>query len=213
MYRFLLFLITIFIRPFISIRVLNKRYIQTGPGLIVCNHLRAADVFLIAFIYRKENLHFVGKEELCRNKFIAWVFKKAGIIPIAREENDLKAMMKIIRLLRQGKKVVIFPEGTRNRENEILQPIKSGAALMAVSGKVPVMPMFIHNRFHLFRRMYVSIGKPYEYTEFYGKKMTPENIETVGQQMYQSLDSLQKELRAAVALSGKERKAKFKENK
>ncbi len=213
MYRFLLFLITIFIRPFIGISVYNKRNMQKGNGLIVCNHLRAWDVFLIAFVYRKERLHFVGKQELMKNKFIAWLFNKAGFIAIAREENDVKSMIKIIRLLRQGEKVVIFPEGTRNRVNEDLQPIKNGAAVMAVSGKAPVMPMILHNRFRFFHRMYVGIGKPYEYTEYYGKKMTPEATEEAGQKMFNEMSAVQQELRAVMNLPKKERKAKFKASK
>ena len=213
MYRFLLFLASILVRPFIGISVYNRRNMQKGNGLIVCNHLRSWDVFLIAFIYRKEILYFVGKQELIKNKFVAWLFKKAGFISIAREDNDVKSMIQIIRLLRQGKKVVIFPEGTRNRVNEDLQPIKNGAALMAISGKAPVMPMILYNRFRLFRRMYAGIGKPYEYTEYYGIKMTPETIEDAGVKMQREMIAVQQELREIMALPKKERKAKFKESK
>lgn len=213
MYRFLLFLVTILIRPFIGISVYNKRNMQKGNGLIVSNHLRSWDVFLIALIYRKETLHFVGKQELIKNKFVAWLFKKAGFVSLAREENDVKSMIQIIRLLRQGKKVVIFPEGTRNRVNEDLQPIKNGAAVMAVSGKAPVMPMILHNRFHFFRRMYAGIGETYEYAEYYEKKMTPELIEEVGAKMFQAMSATQQELREVMALPKKERRKKFKETK
>jgi len=213
MYRFLLFLVTIFIRPFIGISVYNKRNMQKGNGLIVCNHLRSWDLFLIALIYRKEKLYFVGKQELVKNKFIAWLFKKAGFIAIAREDNDVKSMIKIIRLLRQGEKVVIFPEGTRNRSNEDLQSIKSGAAVMAVSGKAPVMPMILYNRFRFFRRMYAGIGKSYEYTEYYGIKMTPETIENAGAKMFKEMLAVQQELREVMSLPKKERKKKFKASK
>ncbi len=213
MYRFLLFLVTIFIRPFIRISVYNKRNMQKGGGLIICNHLRSWDVFLIALIYRKEKLHFVGKRELIKNKFVEWLFNKAGFIAIAREDNDVKSMLQIIRLLRKGEKVVIFPEGTRNRANEDLQPIKNGAAVMAISGKAPVMPMILYNRFRFFHRMYVGIGQSYEYTEYHGIKMTPEAIEDAGERMFEKMSAVQQELRAVMSLPKKERKKKFKETK
>jgi len=141
------------------------------------------------------------------------LFKKAGFIAIAREDNDVKSMIKIIRLLRQGEKVVIFPEGTRNRSNEDLQSIKSGAAVMAVSGKAPVMPMILYNRFRFFRRMYAGIGKSYEYTEYYGIKMTPETIENAGAKMFKEMLAVQQELREVMSLPKKERKKKFKASK
>ena len=212
-YRFILFLATVFIRPFFSLKIIHKYRAEKGAGIIVCNHLRMIDALIIAFIFRKENIVFMAKAEAFKNTFVRWFFNRMGAIPVDRENNDAKAMIRIVRALKQGKKVCIFPEGTRNKTDLELLPTKNGACVMAAMAKVPVFPVMQYNRFKLFRRSTVIVGEKYELSEYYGKKMTPANIETAGADMRERMLTLQAEVRQIMALPKKERKRMLQERK
>ena len=71
----------------------------------------------------------------------------------------------------------MFPEGKRNRTDEILLPLKGGAALFAIKAKVPVYPVVSDGKTKLFRRTKVKIGDAIDLSEFYDVKMTPEDYE------------------------------------
>ena len=212
-YRFIVVLGTIFVRPFFSLKVLHKNRIEKGPGIIVCNHLRMFDVVLITFVFRKENIVYVAKAEAFKNSFVRWFFNRMGAISIDRENADPKAMIRIVRALKQGKKVCIFPEGTRNKENLELLPIKNGASVMAAMAKVPVYPLIQYNRFKLFHRTTIIVGEKYELSEYYGKKMTSEEMDAAGEDMRNRLLALQQEVRELMALPKKERKKRLQESK
>lgn len=211
-YRFIVFLAMIFVRPFVSLKVLHKENLKyQGGAIIVANHLRAIDVIWVALLFRKENLVFLGKKEAFESKFGGWFLRKMGAIPIDREGNDVGAMLKVVRALKQGKKVCVFPEGTRNKKSTELLPTKNGACAMAIAAKVPLIPMIQYNRFHMFRRSYIAVGTPYDFSDYYASRMNGEKTELSGAYMRENLLSLQGELASVMGLPKKERKKRFKE--
>ena len=81
-------------------------------------------------------------------------------------------------ILKDGKKLVIYPEGTRtHNENMQLGEVKHGASMFAIKAKVPLVPMFISRKPKLFHRTKVYFGKPFTLEEFYGKKLDSETLE------------------------------------
>ena len=66
-----------------------------------------------------------------------------------------------MKLLKDGKYVLIFPEGTRVKENEEVDA-KNGAAMLAARTGVPILPMYIPANKPAFRRLTVVIGEPYK---------------------------------------------------
>ena len=212
-YRFIVLLGTIFVRPFFSLKVIHKSRIESGPGIIVCNHLRMMDVVLLTFVFRKENIVYVAKAEAFKNAFVRWFFNRMGAISIDRENADAKAMIRIVRALKQGKKVCIFPEGTRNKVDLELLPIKNGASVMAAMAKTPIFPVIQYNRFRVFHRSTIIIGEKYELTQYYGKKMTSEEMDAAGADMRERLLALQADVREIMALPKKDRAKRLQESK
>ena len=71
---------------------------------------------------------------------------------------------------------MIFPEGTRNKTGAELLPIKGGSVIFAVKTKSPIVPVFINRKARLFRKTYMMIGKPFELSEYYDKKLTEQDF-------------------------------------
>ena len=132
---------------------------QTGGALIVCNHKTFFD-FLYITMSLKRPVALIAKQELFKNRFLAWLFDKYGAFPINRGGNDLGAVKKSIGLLRDGKAVLLFPEGTRNKGIKI-GDVLGGAALIAAKAGVPLVPVYIKSREKPFSKQIVIMGKPF----------------------------------------------------
>ena len=121
----------------------------------------------------------------------------------------MKSLVAAIRVLKDGHKLTIFPEGTRNKTgtNE-LQPIKGGTVTFAVKAKCPIVPMMLLNKARPFRRTKLIVGKPFSLEEFYSKKLTPEVIE----EMDKIVSEKMKEQQAILfELTKKKKKSKNKD--
>ena len=156
-------------------KVHGKENIPEGGAILSCNHFRAIDCGFVADVSYK-NTYFLAKKELFKNKFVAWLIKGFGGLPIDREKPDIKTLMSTLKLLKDGKKLVIFPEGTRNKTgtNE-LQELKDGTAFFAVKSKCPIVPMMISTKSKIFRKTHIIVGQPFEFSDYYGKKLSPED--------------------------------------
>ena len=150
--------------------IVNKdRFENMGGGLVVCNHYAIPDTLIpVASLYKKE-LHVLAKAEAFECAKIAnWFLRKAGAIPVHRGEPDINAVKEVLGVLRADKKLVMYPEGTRNREGtkEMLE-FKQGAARFAIKAKKPVLPMVYYRMHKAFRRNWLYIGEPISLEEFY----------------------------------------------
>lgn len=156
-------------------KVHGRENIPEGGVILACNHFRAIDCGFVADVCYKDTF-FLAKKELFKNKFLAGLIKWFGGIPVDREKPDLKMLMSTLKLLKDGKRLVIFPEGTRNKSgtNE-LQELKDGTAFFAVKAKCPIVPMMISRKAKIFRKTHIIVGKPFDFSEYYGKKLTAED--------------------------------------
>lgn len=157
-----------------------KKYGHTQPYndrayIIVGNHLSIFDVVLTAVATDKP-VHFMAKKSLFEKGLSKKFVNKCQCIPVNRDGNDLKAVMQAMKYLKNGETVVIFPEGTRNKTQEMFLPFKSGAAALSIKTKTPIIPVVQVRKIKFLRRSHVIYGEPFEFTEFYGKKLTEEDI-------------------------------------
>ena len=156
-------------------KIVGKK-IPDGPCVIVANHYRMWDIVHVAYT-TQEKIHFVAKKDLYKSKFIASLCNTIEAIPVSRDGQDAKAVITSLRYLKKGEKVCVFPEGTRNKTEEELLPLKGGAALFAIKGKVPVYPVMALNRQKLWRRTKIIVGDPFEFSDYYDRKLTAEDYE------------------------------------
>lgn len=101
-----------------------------GPAIVVANHNSHMDVFALLSLFplrQQANVHPVAAADyFLRNKQMAWFsLNILNIIPISRKGGDSNPLALCEQALREGKTVILFPEGTRG-EPGVLSPLKSG---------------------------------------------------------------------------------------
>ena len=172
---------------FYPAKIYGKENIPEGGAVMVCNHFRAIDCGFVAKAYPND-IFFLAKKELFEKKLISKIIKSYGGIPIDREKPDLKSLMTAVNVLKQGHKLVIFPEGSRNKTGtDELQEIKGGTAVFAVKAKCPIVPMMLLSKSKIFKYTHLIIGKPFELSEYYGKKLTDEDISEIDKIIYDKM--------------------------
>lgn len=113
-----------------------------GGALLAANHASFLDPPIVSAFWKQE-VHFLASEYLFKIPLFSSLIRYLNSHPVQRGQADIHSIKTICQLLREGKKVVIFPEGTRSFDGK-LQPIKSGAALMASKAQAAIIPIYIH---------------------------------------------------------------------
>ncbi len=173
--RILLIPLSRVFRPF---RYYGNHKIKDGAYVYVCNHYSIFDPVYVAWT-SWEIIHFVAKRQNFETPIIGSLARAVKAISANRDGNDVRAMLDSIKCLKNGEKICIFPEGTRNKTEEPMLEFHHGAAVMSIKTKTPIIPMVIYKRPRWFRMTHILVGEPLEFSEYYGKKMTEEEMASV----------------------------------
>ena len=159
----------------------GKKNLPKGRAILSVNHRSNWDYVLFG-INSTTKYRVLAKKELFRNKFFGFILRNFGGIEIDREANDINAIKTCMKVLKDDKKLLVFPEGTRLKdESLVMGEIKSGLALIAIKTKTPIVPVWVRNKPKLFRRSIYYIGKPFELDQFYGKKLDEQTLQEANQ--------------------------------
>lgn len=162
------------------IRVYGKENLtgEKGGAIIASNHFSNLDVIFLSLHFFKYPFKrkLLAKKELGKFKPFGFMLSAFGAIFINRGKVDLQAVREVDSTLKKGKKVIMFPEGTRNKSGSTdMQEIKSGVIFFAKKSNVPIIPLRMERKARLFRFNKVYIGKPYYIGED-GKLSTEEEV-------------------------------------
>ena len=178
MYHLLYAIIWPFFNFFRPIRTVGREHIPEGPAVICPNHTTAGDPFYVVFAFgRRYPMRAMAKIQIMRVPFIGWILGKGGVFGVDRGHADMHAVKTALKLLKDGNKLLMFPEGTRVREGEDVAA-KTGAAMFATRTGVPLVPIYIQRKKRLFARNAVVIGQPY-HPQYAGRKPTPEELDAI----------------------------------
>lgn len=110
--------------------------------VVVSNHESNADPFLISNL--PWEMKWLGKASLFKIPVVGWMMWMAGDIPVHRGDRDSAtgAMARCRAWLAKGMPVMIFPEGTRSKTDELL-PFKDGAFRLAIEAQADVLPLAV----------------------------------------------------------------------
>lgn len=172
-YRFCQFVLWCFFTAWDRFETVGKDNLPAARGFILAaNHVSYLDPPVFgAGIYRP--ISFLAKEELFRIPVFGTVITLLGAVPVAGG-SDFRTMRAIIRKLKHGAAVLIFPEGTRSSSGEMSGDIKSGVAFLAHAAGVPIVPCFVEGtdrvlprgrRFPRPHKIRLHIGRAYEVPE------------------------------------------------
>ncbi len=171
-----------------------ENLISEGPVLVASNHQSFLDPPLIGNLYQTEMV-FLARKTLFVG-FFKWLYTQWNAIPVDQERPDMGSLKTIIRKLKEGERVLVFPEGERTLDGTI-GPAAPGIGLIAVKSATVIQPVRISGAHEAlprgsgkirFARITVSIGKPI--------RLTAEDLKaTDGKESY---DRIAKQIMAAI---------------
>lgn len=155
---------------------------EAGGAILASNHLAVVDSFFLPARIRRR-VYFLAKKEYftekgLKGRFKRWFMLSTGQHPVDRSGGSASraALDTGVRLLREGKLLGVYPEGTRSPDGRLYKG-KTGVARMALEAKVPIIPVAmigtekvnpIGSRMWWPRRIEIRIGKPLDFSRYYG---------------------------------------------
>lgn len=153
---------------------------KEGPLIVAANHRRYADPFIIGMAVPRR-IQWMAKRELFVFPFGKFFFF-LGAFPVDREQGGRAALRASLGLLKEGRPLGIFPEGTRRKDYDPDHAPKSGVGMLAARANAPILPVFVGKvpgPLERLRggRLCVYIGDP----------ITPDNTTTGGGRVYKEV--------------------------
>jgi len=128
-------------KAFFNLQLVNEeKLVREGGVLMVANHESFLDPPLIG-ISHPTNVTYLARKTLFKG-IAKWLYTKWDAIPIDQDNPDMTGLKKIIKALKGGEKVVLFPEGERTLTGE-LNPALPGVGLIIAKSKAVIQPMRI----------------------------------------------------------------------
>jgi long-chain acyl-CoA synthetase len=152
------------------------------PFILAPNHASYLDGFLIAASLPSEVLkdtYFLGEEAYFRNPVASLFGRLAHLIPVDINRNLREALQKSAQVLREGKVLVIFPEGARTRDGNLLE-FKKGVAILSKELSIPIVPVGISGAYESLS-IRDKFPKPAKIKLVFGKPMLPQEQESYEQ--------------------------------
>lgn len=111
-----------------------------GGAILAANHTSFFDPPLVATSCPEE-IQFLARKSLFRNPIFGYFIKRLNSHPVSGSGADASTFRIILKLLQEGKKVLLFPEGTRQRGK--LGEMRGGLGLLATKSQKPIIPVYI----------------------------------------------------------------------
>jgi len=164
MRKFYYFIFFILLRPLCKLlypyKVIGREKVPQGPVIICGNHSSYIDPILIAIALGKDHyIHFMAKKELFKVPIVGFALRHLDAFPVDRSVNDTQSVRTAMKFLKDGEKILMFPEGTRVSSDESVAA-KSGAVRLASRFGVPVVPVHLPRSKRIFHRVKITIGDP-----------------------------------------------------
>lgn len=139
---------------FFRLKSNGKENIPKGPAIIAPNHQSYLDAFFAtAFLQNKElrQTFFYAKRKHVKSKFMSFMAGKHNVIIVDLAEGLKESIQKLATVLKENKKVVIFPEGTRTSTGKI-GDFKKTFAILSKELNVPIVPVAIEGAYRALPR-------------------------------------------------------------
>jgi len=179
------FLLTPIFKFYYNPKIINKEYIpKDGRVIIAGNHKHLYDQFL-TIIATKRGINYMAKKEYFDSWKTRWFFKGTGCICVDRQNHGGDSKEKAMEVLNKDGAIGIFPEGTRNRTEDMLLPFKYGAVSMAKKTDSYILPFGITGDYKFrSKNLTIRYGKPF--------KVGNMTLETANKKLYKEVQKLMK---------------------
>jgi 1-acyl-sn-glycerol-3-phosphate acyltransferase len=144
----------------------RENLIEEGPAILASNHASFLDPPLVGVACRND-IYFLARKTLLEKPVIGPIIARLNVVPIDRDRGDVAAVRAVLRLLKDNKRVLVFPEGTRSTDGN-LQPARAGVGLIIAKSLAPVVPVRVFGSYAALPRsgglhfvpVTLVIGKP-----------------------------------------------------
>lgn len=169
-----------------------KNIPSEGPCILCFNHRSLLDPPVVG-VFIPRQLTFMAKEELFHIPVLGFLIKALGAFPVRRGTGDITAIKTSLNILKEGKVLAIYPEGSRSKTGK-LNYAKPGVALIATKAMVPIIPVGVTGEYKLFHKLHINIGSPMIFEEYYGKKLQTEALQDISNNVMDSIKQLMGEI-------------------
>ena len=144
----------------------QENIIEEGPAIMAVNHQSYLDPPLVGITCKNE-LYYLARKTLFEKKLLGPIISRVNALPLDLSRGDLAAFRSVMKLLQEGHRTVIFPEGTRSLTGQI-QKARPGIGMIIARTLAPVVPMRIFGSFEAWPKggkirphpITVVVGKP-----------------------------------------------------
>lgn len=172
-------------------KVYGKEHLPKGGGLIAPNHASFLDPPLVGISYPGP-VHFLARDSLFHFAPFGWLIEKLNTHPVSQGKGNLNTLKMAMELIKSGKKVVIFPEGSRSENGQLGQG-RLGIGMLVQRTQCQVVPTYIHGSYELWstKRRFPKLwgktacvfGSPIEFSNLQEKDKKEAQTEIVEQIM------------------------------
>lgn len=186
---------------FYNFRIEGWENVPEKEGVIIAsNHRSYADPVILT-MPMKRPVTYMAKEELFHNKIFGAFIRFLGAFPVKRGAGDMQVIDDCVDILESGRNVVIFPEGTRSKENKVGRG-KTGVALIAAKSGADVLPMgivFEGPKLHFRSKVTLKIGKLIKSEELDIGDGSPKQLKLIKKRIMDSITELVEDPKPEIA--------------
>jgi 1-acyl-sn-glycerol-3-phosphate acyltransferase len=114
---------------------------RTGAVLIIGNHVGTVEPALTGVFIPRLDVFYMAKSELFRTRFLGWLFRRSHAFPVVRDSPDRRALRFALDVLKGGHVLLVYPEGTRSWDGQLLGETHDGAGFLARHSGAVVVPV------------------------------------------------------------------------
>lgn len=126
-------------------KIYGLEHFPKGGGIVAGNHASYLDPPLIS-ISCPGQVHFLARGSLFNFGPFGWLIRKLNTHPVTKGKENLSTIKLTVDLIMEGKKVLIFPEGTRTPDGT-LQPGQAGVGMLVMRTHCQVIPVYVHGSY------------------------------------------------------------------
>ncbi|MBV9392483.1 MAG: 1-acyl-sn-glycerol-3-phosphate acyltransferase [Verrucomicrobia bacterium] len=180
-----------------SFEVIGRdKIIEEGPAILAANHQSYLDPPMVGMACRRE-IYYLARKSLFRNRYFGWILRNVNSLPVDLSRGDLSAIRTIIKLLKEGHRAAIFPEGTRSLTGRI-QSARPGIGMVVAKTLVPVVPIRLFGTYQAWpkggkirpHRVILVVGDPLFFRQEDFPSQTREVYQSIADRILSSITAL-----------------------